>query len=123
MSGDDHQHEEPSNIKEVQQLTGRLAALSCFLSCAGDKAFSFFASIKKKENFEWTPQCEEAFQQIKAFLSSLLILHRPSKNAILFFYLAISNNDMSTVLVEDSDAGEKPVYFVSRVFKGAELRY
>jgi hypothetical protein len=38
----------PSSIKEVQQLTGRLAALSRFLSCAGDKAFSFFASIKKK---------------------------------------------------------------------------
>jgi ribonuclease HI len=30
---------------------------------------------------------------------------------------------MSTVLVEDSEAGEKPIYFVSRVFKGAELRY
>jgi hypothetical protein len=51
----------PSNIKEVQQLTGRLAALSRFLSCAGDKAFTFFASIKKKERFEWTPECEEAF--------------------------------------------------------------
>lgn len=29
----------PSYPKEVQQLTGRLAALSCFLSCAGEKAF------------------------------------------------------------------------------------
>jgi hypothetical protein len=60
----------PLNIKEVQQLTGRLAALSHFLSYAGDKAFSFFTSIKKKENFEWTTECEDAFQQIKAFLSS-----------------------------------------------------
>jgi len=38
----------PCSIKEVQQLTGRLATLSRFLSCAGDKAFAFFASIKKK---------------------------------------------------------------------------
>jgi hypothetical protein len=30
---------------------------------------------------------------------------------------------MSTVLVEDSETSEKPIYFVSRVFKGAELRY
>jgi len=30
---------------------------------------------------------------------------------------------MSTALVEDSEAGEKLIYFVSRVFKGEELRY
>ena len=60
----------PCSIKEVQQLTGRLAALSIFLSCAGDKAFTFFASIKKKEKFEWTSACEEAFTKIKEFLSS-----------------------------------------------------
>jgi len=41
----------PCNVKEAQQLTGRLAALSRFLLCAGDKAFAFFASIKKKEKF------------------------------------------------------------------------
>jgi len=113
----------PSNIKEVQQLTGRLAALSRFLSCAGDKAFSFFASIKKKEKFEWTTECEDAFQQLKIFLSSPPILHRPSNNGILFLYLVISDNAMNTILLEDSDMGEKPIYFVSRVFKGAELRY
>jgi hypothetical protein len=113
----------PSNIKEVQQLTGRLATLSRFLSYVGDKAFSFFASIKKKEKFEWTTECEEAFQKIKVFLFIPPILHRPSKDTILFLYLAISDNAMSSVLVEDSETGEKPIYFVSRVFKGAELRY
>jgi hypothetical protein len=113
----------PSNIKEVQQLTGRLAALSRFLSCAGDRAFSVFASIRKKEKFEWTPECEDAFQQVKKFLSSPPVLQRPNPDSILFLYLAISPNAMSTVLVEDSEEGERPIYFVSRVFKGAELRY
>jgi ribonuclease HI len=113
----------PSCVKEVQQLTGRLAALSRFLSCAGDKAFSFFASIKKKEKFEWTPECEEAFQQIKSFLSSPPVLQRPSSGAVLFLYLAVSENAISTVLVEESETGEQPIYFVSRVLKGAELRY
>jgi len=95
----------PSNIKEVQQLTRRLAALSRFLSCAGNKAFSFFASIKKKENFEWTPECEDAFSRIKYILS------------ILFLYLSISDNAMSSMLVEDSDSGEKPIYFIIKSFE------
>lgn len=30
---------------------------------------------------------------------------------------------MSSVLVQDSESGEKPIYFVSKVFWGAELRY
>jgi len=113
----------PCSIKEVQQLTGRLAALSRFLSCAGDKAFTFFASIKKKEKFEWTNACEEAFTKIKEFLSSPPVLHRPSSGAALSLYLSVSDNAMSSVLTEDSEEGERPVYFISKVFKGVELRY
>jgi len=110
-------------IKEVQQLTERLADLSRFLSCVGDKAFAFFASIKKKENFTWTPECEDDFHKVKTFLSTPLVLHRPITGAILFLYLSISTNTMSSVLVDDSDSGEKPIYFVSKVFRGAELKY
>jgi len=52
----------PCNIKEVQQLTGRLAALS-----------------REKENFEWTQKCEEAFCKIKVFLTTPSVLHRPAR--------------------------------------------
>ncbi|MCI33821.1 hypothetical protein A2U01_0055039, partial [Trifolium medium] len=44
----------PTSIKEVQQLTGRIAALSRFLSCAGEKAFHFFATLRKSERFMWS---------------------------------------------------------------------
>jgi hypothetical protein len=113
----------PSSLKEVQQLIGRLAAVSRVLSCGGDKAFAFFSSIKKKEKFEWTPKCEAVFRQIKTFLCTPLVLIHPSKGYTLFLYLSISNNAMSSVLVQDSPEGEKQVYFVSKVFNGAELRY
>lgn len=36
-----HHNENPTNIKEVQQLIGRPATLSPFLSYAFDKAFLF----------------------------------------------------------------------------------
>jgi len=112
----------PSSIKEVQIVTGRLAALSRFLSCVGNKAFSFFASIKK-ENFEWTPECEDPFSKIKSFLSRPPILHHPTTSAIMFLYPSISDNTMSSILVQDSDSGEKPIYFINKVFLGAELRH
>ncbi|MCI76918.1 hypothetical protein A2U01_0098188, partial [Trifolium medium] len=38
-------------------------------------------------------------------------------------YLAVSENAMSSALVQEVDGEEKPMYFVSRVFQGAEVRY
>lgn len=37
----------PISVKEVQQLTSRIASLSQLLSCAGDKFIHFFAATKK----------------------------------------------------------------------------
>ena len=49
----------PSNIKEVQRLTGRIAALSRFVSKASDKCHPFFQVLKKA--FQWDTHCEKAF--------------------------------------------------------------
>jgi len=37
----------PTTIKEVQQLTGRMTALSRFLSAGGDKGYPYFQCLKK----------------------------------------------------------------------------
>ena len=42
----------PKNIKEVQSLNGRVAALNCFVSKATDKCLPFFKVLRKA--FEWT---------------------------------------------------------------------
>ena len=58
----------PSGIKEVQRLTGRIAALSRFVSRASDKCQPFFQVLKKA--FQWDTKCEEAFLALKTYLSS-----------------------------------------------------
>jgi hypothetical protein len=113
----------PTSVKEVQQLAGRIAALSRFLSCAGEKSFHFFSTLRKSERFIWSPQCEEAFQKLKAFLASPPILTRPEKGNTLYLYLAVSDNALSFTLVQEIKGDEKPIYFVSRTFKGAEAKY
>ena len=45
----------PQNVKEVQSLTGRVAALNRFVSKATDKCLPFFRVLKKA--FEWTDDC------------------------------------------------------------------
>ena len=58
----------PSGIKEVQHLTGRIAALSRFVSRASDKCQPFFQVLKKA--FQWDTKCKEAFSTLKTYLSS-----------------------------------------------------
>ena len=60
------------NIKEVQSLTGRVAALNRFVSKATEKCLPFFKVLKKA--FEWTDECRKAFQDLKDYLTTTPLL-------------------------------------------------
>ena len=45
----------PRNVKEVQSLNGKVAALNRFVSRATDKCLPFFCTLKK--SFKWTTEC------------------------------------------------------------------
>jgi len=44
----------PISVKEVHQLTGRMAALSKFVSVRGDKGHPYFQYLKRNNRFVWT---------------------------------------------------------------------
>ena len=111
----------PSNIKEVQRLTGRIVALSRFVSKVSDKCQTFFQVLKKA--FQWDTHCEEAFAALKTYLSSLPILVSLSEGELLTLYLAVSDFSTSAVLVRDKDRVQHPVYYCNRALRGAEERY
>ena len=111
----------PSNIKEVQRLTGRIATLSRFVSKASDKCQPFFQVLKKA--FQWDTHYEEAFAALKTYLSSPLILVSPSEGELLTLYLEISDFSTNVVLIRDKDQVQNPVYYCSRALRGAKERY
>ena len=111
----------PTNIKEVQRLTGRIAALSKFVSKASDKCQPFFQVLKKA--FQWDTRCKEVFATLKTYLSSPPILVSPSEGELLTLYLAVSNFSTSAVLIRDKDRAQHPIYYCSRALRGAEERY
>ena len=56
------------NVKEVQSLNGKVAALNRFMSRATDKCLPFFHTLKK--SFEWMVECQQAFEDLKTYLLS-----------------------------------------------------
>ena len=111
----------PSNIKEVQRLTGRIAALRRFVSRASDKCQPFFQVLKKA--FQWDAHYEEAFATLKNYLSSPPIMVSPSEGELLTLYLAVSDFSTSAVLIRVKDRVQHPVCYCSRALRGAEERY
>ena len=57
--------EPPHSIKDVQKLTGIVAALGRFISKSGDRCLPFFQTLKKVKNFEWTQESQGAFEKLK----------------------------------------------------------
>ncbi|XP_027158086.1 uncharacterized protein LOC113759712 [Coffea eugenioides] len=113
----------PRNIKEVQRLAGRMAALSRFLSKSAVRGSPFFRALRRGPQFEWTPKCQRAFDELKAHIVRLPALTSPAHGEILFIYLAVGEEAISAVLVREEGKIQKPVYYVSRALQGAEPRY
>ena len=89
----------PRNHKEVQRLTGMTAALNRFISRSADRCQPFFQLLKKGTTFKWDDNCVVAFEDLKRYLVSPLLLSNPSPNESLFLYLAMSERAVSAVLI------------------------
>ncbi|KAL0433973.1 UNVERIFIED_CONTAM: putative enzymatic polyprotein [Sesamum latifolium] len=81
----------PSCINEVQRLTGRIAALSRFISKAAEKSLPFFKTLRKARTFEWDASCQRAFEELKNYLAGLPLLVKPSPGDTLYLYLSTTH--------------------------------
>ena len=111
----------PRTVKEVQSLNGKIAALNRFISKATDKCLPFFRTLRK--SFEWMDECQKAFEDLKKYLSSPPLLSPFKPGEELYLYIAVSQAAVSAALVRKEKGTQRPVYFVSRAFQGAEERY
>ncbi|GKV11325.1 hypothetical protein SLEP1_g22589 [Rubroshorea leprosula] len=75
--------ESPKLVKDVQRLTGKVVALHRFISKSANKCLPFFKIMRsaaqkdefgKQKKFEWNSQCQTAFDELKSYLSSHVLL-------------------------------------------------
>ncbi|XP_042467248.1 uncharacterized protein LOC122050410 [Zingiber officinale] len=112
----------PRNLKEGQHLTGRITALSRFISKTADRSFAFFKILRRATKFQWDVECDKAFEELKVYLNSLPVLAKPVTREPLRVYLSSTGYVVGSSLVR-SDGEEQPVYFLSHLLKDAESHY
>src|SRR4051812_34968442 len=119
----------PTCLKDVQRLTGCVAAVSRFISRLGEKATPLYKLLKKADKYVWDDAEDAALQELKRVLSSAPILAATIASEPMLLYLAATNRVIRIVIVvERQEEGHEygvqhPVYYVSEVLTESKQRY
>ena len=80
--------------------------------------------LKKDQVWNWTIECQKAFDQLKKNLSQYPILRQPNFKNIFILYTDASRTALGAVLAQvDKDNSEYVCAYASRTLQGAELNY
>jgi hypothetical protein len=92
---------ELSTKKEVQRLTGRIVALNRFISKYTERSLPFFKVLKGGGNMQWGPEQSKAFQKLKSYLATELLVTVPEPVAPLLLYVTASDHAVSGALIQE----------------------
>ncbi|XP_048608335.1 uncharacterized protein LOC125584234 [Brassica napus] len=113
----------PKNSREVQRLTGRIAALNRFISRSTDKCLPFYELLRGNKRFVWDGKCEEAFNQLKHYLTTPPVLSKTEAGDTLSLYIAVTSSAVSSVLIREDRGEQKPIFYTSKRMTEPETRY
>ncbi|KAM1481795.1 hypothetical protein ACFXTO_034177 [Malus domestica] len=115
---------EPVTSKDIQSLTGKVAALTRFISKTIDRCASFFKAFKgSKKYITWIDECAKAFKNLKNYMSKAHLLSKPEVGDTLIIYLSVLALAVSSVLIRNDGNVEWPIYYASKALQDAETRY
>ncbi|XP_045810928.1 uncharacterized protein LOC123905369 [Trifolium pratense] len=107
----------PTNKKQLQSLLGKINFLRRFISNLSGKAqaVSPLLRIKKEDIFTWGQDQQEAFDEIKKYLSNPPTLMPPIRNKFMKLYISASGTTLGSMLAQEDENGEeKAIYYLSR---------
>ncbi|KAM1405500.1 hypothetical protein ACFX2F_000328 [Malus domestica] len=116
----------PTNKVQLQRLLGKINFLRRFFANLAGKIqpLTPLLRLKDKENFEWGPPHQQAFDNIKAYLASPPVLVPPQRGKPLKLYISASEKSIGSLLAQNNEGGkEQAVYYLSRILTEVETRY
>ena len=97
----------PTNVREVRDLIGRLQFIRRFISQHTKKCQPFYELLKVGKKFEWTPQCQEAFDAIKTYMLDPPGLSPPILSHPLLLYVSTTCAAIGAMIAQHDEDGKK----------------
>ena len=114
----------PTSASKVQQFLGLANYYRRFIQDFATRAKPLHQLTEKRTKFEWTPQCQEAFDHLKRCLTSTPILALPDWSKPFVVDTDASDTGIGAVLSQLDDKGvEHVVCYASRLLSKAERNY
>lgn len=105
----------PQNRKQIRQFLGKINFYGKYIPSVSIVLDPLHKLLRKDQIFNWTDQCEDAFQKIKDYLCSKPILAIYDPQAPIFIYTDASVIGIGAVLKQIQHNGEeKPVAYFSK---------
>ena len=113
----------PSNIAEVRTFCGLASYYRTFVCNFAAIARPLHNLTKKGATFEWTNECETAFQELKRALSSTPILVALCDDGQYVLDTDASDTALGAVLQQEQNGKLHVIGYASRTLTPAEARY
>jgi hypothetical protein len=89
----------PNDLKDIQRLTGCVAAVSRFISRLGENTLPLYKMMKKSDGFVWIDKADAALKDLKRVLSTAPVLAAPEDQDPMLLYMAPTKRVVSIVIV------------------------
>jgi transposase InsO family protein len=113
----------PKNIRKLRGFLGLVNYYKRFIPDMAGQLAPLFAMLKKEQKFTWTPERNQAFEQVRKIFHEHLNLIHPNFDKGFILKTDASDEAISGVLVQMEGEIEQPIYFASRILQKSEKCY
>jgi transposase InsO family protein len=113
----------PLNVKKLRSFLGLANYYRRFIKNFSDLALPLTNLTRKSVQFNWSPECQTAFEQLKEAIKRDVVLQHPQLNQKFYLFTDASDAAVGAVLSQIVDEAYRPVEFLSRKLLTSEMNY
>ena len=114
---------EPTSVRQVQQFLGLCNYYRRFIYKYSDIAYPIVQLTRKGKEFDWSPECQRAFEALKAALCMAPVLSFPTETGLYTLDTDASDVGLGAVLSQEQDGNEKVIAYGSKTLSKEQRRY
>lgn len=113
----------PTDVRGVRAFHGCTSYYRRFCPGFSKVASPLIALTKKHARFDWSEECQQAFETLKRLLMEAPALTFPDPSLEYTLYTDASGGCIGAVLVQDQGNGEQPIHYLSHKLSGSQKNW